>query len=169
MALVSPTEKEKLLLTRHLVGTWTFADLWVDFLPLPLVCSCSRRRHKESTLDVSCSILALFCCSRSFNSSLKAWFSSSDSSRSMAYLSPRLTSSEFLGILKRNLYAEHISKRARCDRNFALTQNDAKIRPVIPLFCTAQPLLRITLRHPRWRHTYIHTSIHTHIHTYIHT
>ena len=22
---------------------------------------------------------------------------------------------------------------------------------VIPLFCTAQPLLRITLRHPRWR------------------
>ena len=133
MALVSPTENEKLLLTRHLVGTWTFADLWVDFLPLPLVCSCSRRRHKESTFDVSCSILALFCSSRSFNSSLKAWFSLSDSSRSMAYLSPRLTSSEFLGILKRNLYAEHISKRARCDRNFALTQNDAKIRALMML------------------------------------
>ena len=110
MALVSPMENEKLLLTQHLVDTWTFADLWFDFLPLPLVCSCSRRRHKESTLDVSCSILVLFCSSRSFSSSLKAWFSLSDSSRSMAYLSPRLTSSEFLGILKWNLYAENISK-----------------------------------------------------------
>ena len=126
MALVSPTENKKLLLTWHLVGTWTFADLWFDFLSLPLVSSCSRRRHKESFLDVSCSILVLFCSSRSFSSSLKAWFSLSDSSRSMAYLSPRLTS-EFLGIWKWNLYGENISKRACCDRNFALTQNDAKI------------------------------------------